>query len=187
MAEEVAGGRLRSPPRKDVAEEEMGAWKAENLGDDFSQHDNQAENQGIEPNIQMLSSEKKDLEDVEDNPVSIEAEDKRDSTPTVVDTSVSNLKSNLAGTQANHVNGLLGQHGPKKQSTWTRIMRMDYGLGSFSKAAEGPILGKRGSEQNSNLSLPRTEEEIQKVKREKLTSNATDVLVRVDGHPCREQ
>ena len=39
----------------------------------------------------MLSSKKKDLEDVEDNSVSIEAEDKRDSTPTGVDTLVSNL------------------------------------------------------------------------------------------------
>ena len=64
---------------------------------------------------------------------------------------------------------------------------MDYRLGSFTKAIEGPILGKRGSELNSNLSLPCTEEEIQKVKREKLTSNATDVSVRVDGHPCGEQ
>jgi len=66
-------------------------------------------------------------------------------------------------------------------------MRMDYGLGSFTKAVEGPILRKRVSEQNSNISLPRIKEEIQKVKREKLTSNATDVSARVDGHPCREQ
>jgi len=112
----VFDGRLRSPPRKDAAEEEMGAWKAENLGDDFSQHNDQAENQGIESNFQMLSSKKKVLEEVEDNSVSIEAGDKRDSTLTVVDTSVSNLKSVLARTQANHVNGH-GQHGPKKQST----------------------------------------------------------------------
>ena len=47
----VVGGHLRSPPRKDVAKEEMGAWKAENLGDDFSQHDDQVENQGIEFNV----------------------------------------------------------------------------------------------------------------------------------------
>ena len=47
----VVGGHLRSPPRKDVAKEEMGAWKAENLGDDFSQHDDQVENQGIELNV----------------------------------------------------------------------------------------------------------------------------------------
>ena len=39
-------------------------------------------------------------------------------------------------------------------------MCMDYRLGSFTKAIEGPILRKRGGEQNSNLSLPRTEEEI---------------------------
>ena len=39
----------------------------------------------------MLSSKKKDLEDVEDNSVSIEAKDKWDSTPTGVDTLVSNL------------------------------------------------------------------------------------------------
>ena len=47
----VVGGHLRSPPRKDVAKEEMGAWKAENLGDDFSQHNDQVENQGIELNV----------------------------------------------------------------------------------------------------------------------------------------
>nr|POF00028.1 hypothetical protein CFP56_41858 [Quercus suber] len=108
MVEEVVGGCLRSPPRKDVAEEETGAWKPKNLGDDFSQHNAQVENQGIEPNFQMLSSKKKGLEDVEDNSVSIEAEDKRDSTPTVVDTSVSNLKSVSVRTQADQVDGLHG-------------------------------------------------------------------------------
>ena len=35
----VASGRLRSPPRKEVAEEETGAWMPENLGDNFSQYD----------------------------------------------------------------------------------------------------------------------------------------------------
>lgn len=64
---------------------------------------------------------------------------------------------------------------------------MDYGLGSITKAIEGPILGKRASEQNSNLSLSSTKEEVQKAKREKLISNDADVLMRVDGHPCLEQ
>ena len=45
-----------------------------------------------------------------------------------------------------------------QKSTWTRVMRMDYGLGSFTKAFEGPILGKRGSEQYSNLSLSHVED-----------------------------
>ena len=37
-------------------------------------------------------------------------------------------------------------------------MMMD-GLGSFTKAIEGPLLGKRVSAQNTNLSLPREDEE----------------------------
>ena len=45
----VVGGRLRSPPRKEAAEEETGAWKPKNLGDNFSHHDDQVKNQGIDP------------------------------------------------------------------------------------------------------------------------------------------
>jgi len=47
-------------------------------------------------------------------------------------------------------------------------MRMDYGLGNFTKAFEGPMLGKRVSEQYSNLSMSHAEE-VQKVKRGKLS------------------
>ena len=65
-------------------------------------------------------------------------------------------------------------------------MRMDYGLGSFTKAIEGPIPWKRVSEQYLNLSLSHTQE-VQKVKRGKLSSTLEDGLARVDDHPCQEQ
>ncbi|KAK9992714.1 hypothetical protein SO802_027699 [Lithocarpus litseifolius] len=57
----VAGGRLRSPPRKEAVEEETSAWKPENPGDDFFQYDDHVENQGIDPEFQMICSEKNDL------------------------------------------------------------------------------------------------------------------------------
>lgn len=83
---------------------------------------------------------------------------------------VGNLESNLEMPQADHAARLNGHHGPQQKSSRTRIMRMDYGLGSFTKALEGPILGKRVSEQNSNLSFSRAKMEAQKAKCEKLSS-----------------
>ena len=41
----------------------------------------------------------------------------------------------------------------KLKSTWTRIVRMDFGLGSAIKAVDVPKLGKRVSTQNANLSI----------------------------------
>ena len=138
----------------------------------------------------MMCFEKNDVEEVDDNLISREVVDKHDSTPTVVNMAVSNSKPILDKIQAEHVDGLhgmQGQHRQKQRSTWTRIIRMDYGLGIITKAIEGLILRKRVIEQNSNLSLSHTEEEVQKAKCEKLIPNDADVLVRVDGQPCREQ
>lgn len=178
------------PPRKVAAEEETCVGKPENLGEDFSQNEDQAENLGMDSKFQRMYSENNDLEEVDHNPISNVVTDKHDFTPTVVDMAVSNLQLIPDTTQAEQVNGLhglQGQHGLKQRSTWTRIMRMDYKLGRISKALEGPILGKRVKELNSNLSLSHTEEEVQKAKREKLISNDTDVSARVDDHPCQEQ
>ena len=61
-------------------------------------------------------------------------------------------------TQVVHIDGLSGLSRPKQKSAWIRIMRMD-GLGSFTRAIEGTLLGKRVSAQNTNLSLPREDEE----------------------------
>lgn len=86
----VAVGRLRSPPQKEAIKEETGAWKPENLGDDFSQYDDQAKNKGIHSKSQMMRSEKNDVEEVDDNPISREVVDKRETTPSAVDMAVSN-------------------------------------------------------------------------------------------------
>ena len=75
----------------------------------------------------------------------------------------------------------------KPKSTWTRIVRMDFELGNTLKAADVPVLGKRVSTQNTNLSMQRDEEEIQKMKREKVGQDSNEILARVGKHPCREQ
>lgn len=39
-----------------------------------------------------------------------------------------------------HDDGQSGPKLPKPKATWTRIIRMDYGLGDIIRAPEGPIL-----------------------------------------------
>ena len=75
-----------------------------------------------------------------------------------MDKEVGISNSNSEMTQVVHIDGLSGLSRLKQKSTWTKIMMMD-GLGSFTKAIEGPLLGKRVSAQNTNLSLPREDEE----------------------------
>ncbi|XP_023908234.2 uncharacterized protein LOC112019922 [Quercus suber] len=65
-----------------------------------------------------------------------------------------NVKCNMQG---GNVGGPIVS---KPKSTWTRIVRMDFGLGSTLKAAEVPVLGKRLSTQNTILPMQRDEEEI---------------------------
>ena len=130
-----------------------------NLGVDFSQCDDHAENQGIDPDIQQTCIEKKGIEDADKgNYISIEDIDKGNSIPIVMDKEVGISNSNSEMTQVVHIDGLSGLSRPKQKSTWTKIMMMD-GLGSFTKAIEGPLLGKRVSAQNTNLSLSREDEE----------------------------
>lgn len=208
---EGCGSRQRSPPRKEETEEEASAWRSKNLGENFSQHADQAENQGIAESSQMVRHEKQGIEELDDDTVPLEVVDKRKSDPIEADTEVGKLNENdeekgvvnkliseevgsdgdilelnLEMPQVDQGARLNGHYGPKQKSTWTRIMRMDYGLGSFTTAIEGPILGKRVSEQYSNLSLSHAEE-VQKVKHGKLSSTLEDGSARVDDHPCREQ
>ena len=82
---------------------------------------------------------------------------------------------------------LTGPAPTKLKSTWTRIMRMDYGLGSIIRATDTPVLGKRGSPTDLHATIPDEEEEIQKRKREKFDQNNDDGSARVFDHPCREQ
>ena len=82
---------------------------------------------------------------------------------------------------------LSGPKVSKLRSTWTRIVRMDFGLGSAIKAVDVPKLGKRVSAQNANLSIQGDEGEIQSTKREKVGQDSNDTSMRVDSHPCQEQ
>ena len=75
----------------------------------------------------------------------------------------------------------------KPKSMWTRIVRMDFGLGNTLKAAEVPVLGKRISTHNTILPMQRDEEETERMKREKVGQDSNDIPVRVRNHPCREQ
>ena len=56
----------------------------------------------------MMCSEKNDLEEVDDNPISREVVDKRDSTPNIVDMAVSNSQPISDKIQAEHVDELHG-------------------------------------------------------------------------------
>ena len=76
---------------------------------------------------------------------------------------------------------------PKIKSTWTRILRMDYGLGSLIRPTDATLLGKRGSSTETQVSLSDEEEEAQRVKREKLCRINDDELARVADHSCQKQ
>ena len=86
--------------------------------------------------------------------------------------------------QGGHVSGPIAS---KPKSTWTRIVRMDFGLGNTLKAADVPLLGKRISTHNTILPMQRDEEETQRTKREKVGQDFNDISARVGNHPCREQ
>ena len=59
-----------------------------------------------------------------------------------------NSNSNCTTLLDSHDDGQCGPKLPKPKAVWTRIIRMDYGLGDILRTAEGPMLGKRGSTQH---------------------------------------
>lgn len=85
--------------------------------------------------------------------------------------------------------GLHGFRLTKPKSTWTRINRMDFGLGEISKAFKLPSLGKR----NSKLDVGEGTEansETRVVKRgegEQHDIDFDDISAGVEIHPCQEQ
>ena len=73
----------------------------------------------------------------------------------------------------------------KSKSTWTRINRMDFGLGGLARAFVTSRLGKRelsdeGCEQDEQQRNKRN-------KQDEVEGSLDDISVGVDGHPCREQ
>ena len=83
---------------------------------------------------------------------------------------------------------IMGEPGPsslKPKNTWTRINRMDFGLGGLARAISLPVLGKRGLKDGE---VGQYKE--QNTKRGKIVENEGnifDISARVDSHPCREQ
>ena len=84
-------------------------------------------------------------------------------------------------------NTLLDKDGPsnfKPEGTWTRINRMEFGLGGFTIAITIPRLGKRSSRE-----MQEGQVDVQATKRGKVGSDdgSTDFIsVRVESHPYQE-
>lgn len=95
------------------------------------------------------------------------------------------ISENLKDTHDTQGGDLSGPKVSKLKSTWTRIMRMDFGLGSAIKAVDVPILGRRVSTHNTNLSIQCDEEKVQRTKWEKMGQNSNDISARV-GSPLTE-
>nr|XP_023908214.1 uncharacterized protein LOC112019900 [Quercus suber] len=124
---------------------------AENQGEDISRQDDQAENHGIDTGIQQNCLKDKGVQDVNDV----------NSIPNIMDKVANNSNSNSTTLLDSHNDGQRGPKLPKPKATWTRIMRMDYGLGDIIRAAEGPLLGKRGNTHKFKNPILNTEEDVQ--------------------------
>nr|POF27328.1 hypothetical protein CFP56_14446 [Quercus suber] len=73
----------------------------------------------------------------------------------------------------------------KPKSTWTRINRMDFGLGGFTNSITLPGLGKRDVREIQGMQF-----EEQKLKKGRLSTKEdinNDGSAGVESHPCREQ
>ena len=78
-----------------------------------------------------------------------------------------------------------GPNNVKAKGTWTRINRMDFGLGGFSKAIMLPGLGKRDSREAHERQV-----DEQNCKKRKLNSDEESNdhgSAGVESHPCQGQ
>ena len=75
----------------------------------------------------------------------------------------------------------------RPKSTWTRINRMDFRLGGFTKNLVLPTLGKREAPQNvmPNLDVSHTAPSFKRGKFNEV--NIDEISVGVESHPCRKQ
>ena len=76
-----------------------------------------------------------------------------------MDSEVGNSKSIIELVLEKQVDGLSGLNPTKSKSTWTRIIRMDYGFGGI-RATNIPLLGKRPCTKADSLSKLQEEETI---------------------------
>lgn len=70
----------------------------------------------------------------------------------------------------------------KPKTTWTRINRMDFGLGGLARAITLPSLGKRDTREN--ISGQNEEHETKRGRVLNEEGNFVDISVGVDSHPC---
>ena len=80
---------------------------------------------------------------------------------------------------------MIGPSNYKPKGTWTRINRMNFGLGGFTKAIVLPGLGKRDSREAHGVQI-----EEQNFKKGKLSNNEESNdhgLAEVESHSCWEQ
>ncbi|XP_030936468.1 uncharacterized protein LOC115961671 [Quercus lobata] len=195
----VTGGRQRSPPQQSTVEPDLHDWmrstnenhgvdtniqvvESEKLGVDTSNHVDNVEVHEMNPNIQQRSATgNKEVVDMDNNSItttmaiadeSPKSQSDRDNA-IIVD---EQIRPNLHGTAQ-----------PKLKSTWTRIMRMDYGLGSIIRPTDSSLLGKRGSFTKTDAAMSDEEGEAQRVKREKLCRINDGESAGVADHPCRRQ
>ena len=75
----------------------------------------------------------------------------------------------------------------RPKSTWTRINRMDFGLGGFTKNLVLPTLGKREASQivTPNLDVSHAAPSLKKGKFDEV--NIDEISAGVESHPCRKQ
>ena len=97
-----------------------------------------------------------------------------------MDSEVGNSKSIIELVLEKQVDGLNGLNPTKSKSTWTRIIRMDYGLGGI-RATNIPLLGKRPSTKADSLSKLQEEETIQTVKRERVDGEKRKLMIHRRG------
>ena len=113
------------------------------------------------------------------------------STPKFVENINVNSNARLVETESNMlVSGPSELKQTKQKSTWTRIMRMDYGLGGLPRVSEIPLLGKRGKSCEAECTSKQDVESVQHAKRGKVVVNSLksdDGSAGVEYHPCRKQ
>ena len=78
-----------------------------------------------------------------------------------------------------------GPSSVKPKNTWTRINRMDFGLGGLARAITLSILGKRELKDGEVRQYEEQNTKRGKIVEEK--GNIVDISASVDSHPCREQ
>ena len=92
----------------------------------------------IVSNVDALLSNSKKEGIVDNNCIENEAADKENPIPIITDSEVGNSKSSIGLVQEKQIDGPDGVNPTNSKSTWTRIIRMDYGLGGI-RATDIPL------------------------------------------------